>query len=61
MDADTLLMALGIALVLEGLMPFLAPKAWRGVFTQLLQMHDGQIRFFGLVSVLIGLALFWLV
>ncbi len=30
------------------------------MFQQVLQMHDGQLRFFGLCSILIGLALLWL-
>ncbi len=30
------------------------------MFTQILQMHDGQIRFFGLISIMLGLLLIWL-
>ena len=60
MDGDTLVAALGLALILEGLMPFVAPRAWRQAFTQLLQMQDGQVRFFGLLALLGGLALLWL-
>ena len=58
---DALVMALGLVLIIEGLLPFLSPGAWRRAFSQLLQMQDGQIRFFGLLAVLGGLALFWLV
>ncbi|MCA0326217.1 MAG: DUF2065 domain-containing protein [Proteobacteria bacterium] len=61
MNGDILLAALGLALIIEGLLPFLSPGAWRRAFSQLLQMQDGQIRFFGLLAVLGGLALFWLV
>ena len=61
MDGSTLLAALGLALIIEGLMPFLAPRAWRQAFSQLLQMQDGQIRFFGLLAVGGGLLLLWLV
>lgn len=56
-----LLAALGLALIIEGLLPFIAPGAWRQAFTQLLQMQDGQIRFFGLLAVAGGLILLWLV
>lgn len=35
-------------LVLEGLMPLLAPAAWRDMFRRLLALSDGQIRFVGL-------------
>jgi len=41
----TLLMALALMLVIEGLLPFLAPKLWRETFRRLLQLTDGQIRF----------------
>lgn len=54
----TLLMALGLALVLEGLLPFVNPALWRNVFAQVARMSDGQIRSFGLVSIVIGLVLF---
>ncbi|MBP8161182.1 MAG: DUF2065 domain-containing protein [Ottowia sp.] len=52
--------ALGLALIIEGLLPFIAPSAWRQAFTQLMQMADGQLRFFGLVAVGGGLLLLWL-
>ena len=60
MDGSTWLAARGLALILEGLLPFIAPSAWRQAFTQLMQMADGQLRFFGLVAVGGGLLLLWL-
>ncbi|WP_374355932.1 DUF2065 domain-containing protein [Limnohabitans sp.] len=56
---DVWLLALGLMLVLEGLLPTVAPSRWRHLFTQMLQLHDGQIRFFGVFMVLAGLALVW--
>jgi uncharacterized protein YjeT (DUF2065 family) len=56
----TLLMALALMLVIEGLFPFLAPSAWRETFRRLMQLSDGQIRFFGLSSMLAGLILLFL-
>ncbi len=53
----TLLMAFGLLLVIEGLFPFLAPSAWRETFRRLMQLSDGQIRFFGLSSMVAGLIL----
>lgn len=50
-------LALGLVLVIEGLFPFLSPGGWRKTFSQLMQFHDGQIRFFGLCSVGVGLLL----
>jgi uncharacterized protein YjeT (DUF2065 family) len=56
----TLLMAFALMLVIEGLLPFLAPSVWRETFRRILQLSDGQIRFFGLTSMLIGLILLFL-
>ncbi len=56
----TLLMAFALMLVIEGLFPFLAPSAWRDTFRRLMQLTDGQIRFFGLSAMLAGLLLLFL-
>lgn len=53
--SDTIWMALALMLVFEGLLPFASPTAWRDMFTKLLSMSDGQIRFFGLCSIVLGL------
>lgn len=55
--SNKLLMALALMLVIEGILPFVAPAAWRETFLRLAQMADGQIRFIGLTSMLIGVAL----
>ena len=52
---DWVMGALALMLVFEGLLPFLSPTAWRGVFERALKMSDGQIRFIGLSSMLVGL------
>ena len=50
-----------MVLVAEGLFPLLAPSAWRETFTRLLQLRNGQLRFFGLTSISLGvLLLLWL-
>jgi uncharacterized protein YjeT (DUF2065 family) len=54
---EILAAAVGLMLVLEGLLPLTAPRIWRDVFRQMLEMRDGQIRFIGLASVGIGLAI----
>ena len=61
MDSDLLWMALGLVLVIEGLLPCLSPGSWRQMFQRILLLQDGQIRFFGLCSILLGLALIWLI
>ena len=58
--ATTLLMAVALMLVIEGLLPFLAPRTWRETFQRLMQLSDGQIRFFGLTSMIIGLLLLYI-
>jgi uncharacterized protein YjeT (DUF2065 family) len=47
-------------LILEGLMPMLSPRRWRSLFEQMLQLQEGQIRFFGLILVVLGLVVVWL-
>jgi len=59
LDGDTIWQALALVLVFEGLLPFASPSAWRRMFEQVLQLQDGQIRFFGLLSVLVGLSCLW--
>ena len=57
-----LLGALALMLVVEGLLPFLSPAAWRRVFERAMRLSDGQIRFLGLSSMIAGLAMlvvFW--
>lgn len=61
MDSGSFWAALALVLVFEGLFPLIAPAAWRETFRKLLALRDGQLRFFGLCSVLIGLVLLWLV
>ncbi len=58
--ADLLLGAIGLMLVIEGLLPTLNPQLWPRLFEQALQLSDGQIRFMGIASVLGGLALWHL-
>ena len=57
---DALIGALALMLLLEGLLPLINPRGWRGVFARVLQMTDGQIRFIGLLAVVAGLLLLWI-
>jgi hypothetical protein len=59
-DWELLGSALALVLVIEGLFPFLSPQGWKRAFARLLELHDGQLRFFGLCSMLLGLLLFWI-
>jgi len=55
----TLLMAFALMLIIEGIVPFVAPATWRETFSRLVRMADGQIRFIGLSSMLAGLILLY--
>lgn len=60
MSAQAFWSAIALVLVIEGILPFVSPGGWRRGFGQLMQMRDGQLRFFGLCSILIGLFVLWL-
>ena len=57
--SDLVFPALALMLVIEGILPFTAPKLWREAFRALTEMSDGQIRFAGLMSMVIGLAILY--
>ena len=57
---NSLLAAVGLVLVLEGVLPFLTPRIWRDTFRKLLELSDGQLRFMGLISMLLGLGIVFL-
>jgi uncharacterized protein YjeT (DUF2065 family) len=54
---NILLLAFALMLVIEGLLPFLAPRVWRETFRRVTELSDGQIRFIGLSSMLVGVVL----
>jgi hypothetical protein len=60
LDWDALWTACALVLVIEGLFPFLSPGGWKRTFARLLELEEGQLRFFGLCSMMLGLLLFWL-
>ena len=60
MSSESFWSAIALVLVIEGLLPFISPNGWRRAFNQLLQLRDGQLRFFGLCSIVLGLVLLWI-
>jgi len=54
--SDVVLAAFALMLVFEGILPFVAPRLWREMFRRIIELSDGQLRFAGLSSMLIGLA-----
>ncbi len=58
---NSLLMAFGLMLVMEGIVPLLAPSSWRQTFRRMIELKDGQLRFVGMASMLGGLVLILMV
>jgi len=57
----TFILAFALMLVIEGLLPFLFPALWRETFRRITGFSDGQIRFFGLSSMLVGLLILFFI
>ena len=57
---ELLIPAFALMLVLEGILPFTAPRIWRETFRRMTEMSDGQIRFAGLASMGVGLVILFL-
>ena len=51
---DWLWASFALLLMVEGLLPFVAPRLWRDTFRKLTEMSDGQIRFVGLIAIVVG-------
>lgn len=58
---ESLLIAIALMLILEGMLPFLSPQTWREAFRKIIEIDDHQIRFIGLTSMLVGLMLLLIV
>ena len=56
-----LLVALALLLVIEGILPFLNPRGFREALAQIAQMDDAALRRVGLVSMIVGVVLLYLV
>ena len=56
-----LLTALSLFLILEGIIPFISPSKYRNFVVRMSQLEDSNLRFIGLVSMLIGLLLLFLI
>ena len=54
---ELLVSAFALMLVIEGILPFTAPRIWRDAFRRIIELTDGQLRFAGLASMMTGLAI----
>jgi uncharacterized protein YjeT (DUF2065 family) len=57
---NTLYLALGLILLIEGLFPLALPNIWRKTFSKMVKFKTGQIRFYGLLSVLAGIIILFI-
>lgn len=53
----SVLVSIGLVLVIEGILPLLSPSRWRASVARIAELRDGQLRFIGLMAVLLGLLL----
>ena len=53
--------ALGLMLVIEGILPFVSPAGVRRVFARLVALDDAALRIAGAASMVAGVAVVWLV
>lgn len=58
---DDLVRALALVLVLEGILPFVAPGRWRQAIASIAQMDDRVLRSVGLLCMLAGIGVLQLV
>ena len=56
-----LLLAFGLMLILEGIVPFLYPRRWQKMVEMLAQMDPSSMRLAGLASMVLGLVVIYLV
>ncbi|CAA0082316.1 Uncharacterised protein [BD1-7 clade bacterium] len=55
----TLLVAFALMIVMEGILPAIAPAAWRRAVANLIKMDDRTLRMMGLGSMLTGAGLLY--
>jgi uncharacterized protein YjeT (DUF2065 family) len=56
----SLLLALALMLIIEGMFPFMFPTAWRDTFRRIAERPTHHIRIGGLVAMVLGLLLLWI-
>ena len=58
---DIIVAGFALMLVIEGILPLTAPRFWREALRKLTEMNDGQVRFAGLASMVLGIVLLYFV
>jgi uncharacterized protein YjeT (DUF2065 family) len=57
---DTLILACGLVLIIEGLAPALFPNKWKSYLLKITEQSTADIRNIGLFIVIIGVLIIWL-
>jgi uncharacterized protein YjeT (DUF2065 family) len=57
----TLAVAFALLFIIEGMIPFVSPNRWRKLVVTVAQQSDSSMRVVGLVSMLFGLGLLYLI
>jgi uncharacterized protein len=52
---ESFIIALGLVLILEGIVPLAFPTIWKETFKRITMLEDGQLRFVGLMAVVAGI------
>ena len=52
--STSFVIALGLVLILEGIVPLVFPSLWKDTFRRITLLEDGQLRFIGLMAVVSG-------
>ncbi|WGL15079.1 DUF2065 domain-containing protein [Microbulbifer bruguierae] len=58
---EELARAIGLVLIIEGVLPFLYPRRWRALVQQLASVDNRSLRTAGLISMLAGITLLILI
>ena len=56
-----ILTALALVFVIEGMLPFISPAKYRRMVAEIAQLRDSQIRNIGLVVMIVGLLVLFMV
>ena len=61
MNWTEILTAAALVLVIEGMLPFVRPGRYKQLVAQIVRLSDNQLRMIGLVSMIVGLLLLFVV
>jgi len=57
----SLLVSISLLMILEGVLPFLAPDIWRKIMIKAITSSDFNLRLLGVISIFLGLCLLYFI